>query len=63
MVTIPNSALRLCAARLYYIHDIKKVWFQYVYDETEMVCVSVRYCLFKIVMLQKIKKNKDASRK
>jgi len=28
-----------------------------------MVCMSIRYCLFKTVMLQKIRKNKDASNK
>ena len=27
-----------------------------VYDEMEMVCKSIRYCLFKIITLQKIKK-------
>jgi len=34
-----------------------------VYDEMEMVCMSIRYCLFKIITLQKIKKNTEASHK
>jgi len=29
------------------------------YDEVEMVCMSLKYFLFKILMLQKIRKNKD----
>ena len=36
-LTIPDSALRLCAARLYYFHGMKKVWLQNFYDEIEMV--------------------------
>jgi len=28
-----------------------------------MVCMSIRYCLFKSVTLQKIRKNKDESHK
>jgi len=39
VLTIPDTALCLCAARLYYFHDIKKLWLQNVYDETEMVCM------------------------
>jgi len=46
VLTIPDSALFLCAERLYYFHDIKKLWLQNVYDEIEMVCMSIRYCLF-----------------
>ena len=61
VLTIPDSALGLCAARLYYFHDIKKLCLQNVYDKIEMVSMSIRYCLLKIVILQKIRKNKDAS--
>jgi len=59
MLTLPDSALRLCTARLYYFHDIKKAWLENVYDEKEML--FIRYCLFEIVILQKINKNKDLS--
>jgi len=60
---MPDSALRLCAARLYYFYDIKKLWLQKAYNEIEMACLSVRYCLFKIVMLQKIRKNEEVINK
>jgi len=63
VLTIPDSALCLCAARLYYFHDIKKHWLQNVYDEIEMVYMTIRFCSFKINMLQKMRKNKDASHK
>jgi len=45
VLTIPDSALCLYAARLYYFHDIKNFEIQNVYDETEMVCMTIRYCL------------------
>jgi len=41
VLTMPDSALCLCAARLYYFYDIKKLWLQNVYDEMEMVCIHV----------------------
>jgi len=56
VLTMPDSALRLCAARLYYFYGVTKPLLQNVCDEIEMVCMSIRYCLFKIVMPQKIRK-------
>jgi len=38
-----DSALRFCAARLYYFYDITKPWLQNVYDEIEIVCMSIVY--------------------
>ena len=32
-----------------------------VYMSVYVVCIYVKYCLFKVLMLQKIRKNKDAS--
>jgi len=55
------SSLCLSAAGLYYFYDVTKPWLQNVYDEIEMVCMSIRYCLFMIIMIQKTRKNKDAS--
>ena len=43
---MPDSALRLCAARLYYFDDIKH-WLQNVYDEIEMVCMLKLLCYKK----------------
>jgi len=65
--TMPDSALRLCAARLYNFCNVRKPSLQNVHDEIEnvydeIVCMSI-ICLFQIVMLQKIRKNKDASHK
>jgi len=34
-----------------------------MFTREKMVCMTIRYCLFKIVMLQKIRRNKDASHK
>jgi len=47
------------AARLYNFYYVTKPWLQSVHDEIEMVCMSIRFCLFQIVMLmlQKIRKN------
>jgi len=56
VLTTPDSALCLFAARLYYCHDIKKLGLQTFYDEIEMVCMSIRYCLFKIVNATENKK-------
>jgi len=39
---MPNSALRLCAARLYYFYDVTKPWLQNVYDKRVMVCIQGR---------------------
>ena len=55
--------LNVCAARLFCFYDVTKPWLQNVCDEIEMVCASIRHCLFNIVMLQKMRKNKDASHK
>jgi len=60
---MPDSALRLCAAKLYNFCNVTKPSLQSVCDEIEIVCMSIRYCLFQIVMLQKIIKNKDESHK
>jgi len=45
VLTMPDSGLRLCAARLCF-YDIKKVWLQNVHHEMEMVCISIRYCVY-----------------
>jgi len=41
-LSIPDSAsaLRLCAARFYYISDITKPWLQNVYDLNRNVSLS-----------------------
>jgi len=33
---MPDSALRLCAAKSYYFYDITKPWLQNVYDDTNL---------------------------
>jgi len=45
VLTMPDSGLRLCAAKLCFC-DITKVWLQNVHDEMEMVCISTRYCVY-----------------
>ena len=56
---MPDSSLRLCTARLYYFYyDVIKPLLQNLRDETEMVRMFIRYCLFNMVMPQKIRKNK-----
>jgi len=45
VLTKPDSGLRLCAARLCF-YDIKKVLLQNVQDEMEMICISIRYCVY-----------------
>jgi len=59
---MPDSALCLCATRLYYFYDATKPWLQNVCDEIVMVYLSIRYCLSKIVMLSK-STNKDTGPK
>jgi len=50
-----DQALRLCAVRLHWFYDLTKPWLQNFKDEMEMVCMFIKYCLFQIVMLQKIR--------
>jgi len=41
VLTTPDSALRLCAARLYYVYVVTKLRLQNVYDEIGWsVCLS-----------------------
>jgi len=61
VLTMPDNVLRLCAARVDKFYDLTKLWLQNVQDEIEMLRMFIKYCLSKIVMLQKMRKNKDTN--
>jgi len=55
MLAMPDSALRLCAARSHYFYDVTKPWYKMFRMRWYWsACLSIRYCLyFKLLCYRK----------